>query len=169
MNEISLEPLKAAIPQIFVPEEVVLVSDNVLMIFLVTTAPLAVAPFKKIPIPAIWELAKPAFVDAVVRLLIWFELITGVPVAVIPRMDASVLLEFKETLCMIFGAAAVPIVPAPGRELRMPLKMAFPVAILNVVPALERLPPVVRFPSLNWDWWNCQWYFRKHHSCCWRL
>lgn len=51
-----------------------------------------------------------------------------------------------DAFLMTFGNADVPIVFNPEIPLRIPLNPHEPVAVLNVVPVLDRLPPVVRFP-----------------------
>jgi hypothetical protein len=70
--------------------------------------------FRKIPIPASKVLESATFALAEVKLLIKLLLMIGLPLLVIPRIDAVVaLLVFCDTFLIIFGKAAVPIIPVP--------------------------------------------------------
>ena len=122
-----------------------MVSDNELMVLLLTIAPLVVTEFRKIPISPNKVLLSVRFAQAQDRLLIVFPLMTGLPLAVIPRTDVVALLEASEALRIMLEL----ICPVPDKVLRIPLNCARPVAVLNVVPVFERLPPVTRFPILK--------------------
>ena len=74
---------------------------------------------------------------------------TGIPLLVIPRMDADALVEFRLAFRIVLGRLCVPMVLAPVCVFRIPLNNAFPEVEPNVVPVFERFAPVVRFPILR--------------------